>query len=193
MFSIVTAPVPIPVMLAMTILNRLLALVVPAVCYGLAHAGSVLAHFPGPTNSLRAPNRLHSINNVDRDQEPNHSLLLRDEKTGLERKVLDYGRHVDVMWAPDSKSFFVNDYAGSTESNCQIFSAHDLKRLDVLETLKAADRARLPGGDHLYVACTAWHGESVGVSLSGRGDGHPEGIELKYSVNTRTGKAQKVR
>jgi hypothetical protein len=177
----------------MTPLNRLLAVAVLAVCYGLAHAASVLAHFPGSPNSVRAPNRLHSIKNVDRDQEPNHSLLLRDEKTGLERKVLDYGRHVDVMWAPDSKSFFVNDYAGSSESNCQIFSVEDLKRLDVLETLKAADREGLPSSDHLYVTCKAWHGDSIGVSLSGRGEGHPEGLDFEYSVNARTGKAQRVR
>src|SRR6266702_1322107 len=157
---------------AMTPFNRLIAVAVLAVCCaGFAHAASVLAHFPGPVNTVGSPNRLLSIHNVDRDQEPNHSLLLRDEKTGLGRKVLDYARHVDVMWAPDSKLFFVNDYAGSSESNCQIFSADDLKRLDVLETLKGTDRESLPSSDHLYVACTAWHGDRVGVSLSGRGEG----------------------
>jgi hypothetical protein len=97
------------------------------------------------------------------------------------------------MWAPDSKSFFVNVYAGSSESNCQIFSVEDLKRLDVLETLKAADREGLPGSDHLYVTCTTWHGDSVGVSLSGRGEGHPEGLDFKYSVNAKTGNAKRVR
>jgi hypothetical protein len=160
---------------------------------GCAYAASAqLVQFPGTGTMLHSPNRALSILNVDRDQTPNHSLLLRDEKTGSEREILDYGRHVDVMWAAHSQSFFVNDYTGSSESSCEIFSVADLKRIDVLEELQLADKA-FPPDDHRYITCTAWRGYSVLISVSGRREDKPEGVERRYSIDTRTGKARALR
>jgi hypothetical protein len=168
--------------------RKLGAVIVGLYCGSCAYATS-LQKYPGSETPLYSPNRALSILNVDRDQAPNHSLFLRDETTGATRKVLDYGRHVDVMWSTDSQSFFVNDYSGSTESDCEVFSAADLNPIDVLEALKSADRA-LPPSDHRYITCNTWHGHLVLVSVSGRSDDKHRTIEQRYSVDTRTGKAR---
>ena len=151
-------------------------------CAGENVLGAALAHFPESQQSLTSPNKKYSIYNKDSDQEPNHSLYLRSA-SGADEKILDYGRHVDVMWSPSSDVFFVNDYSGSSEATCLVFFADGSTRLDVKGLLKTIGEEDILSNDHLYITCKKWNKDGLLVFVSGRGDKYPNGCDREYSVN----------
>lgn len=159
---------------------------------GRAALGAALTHFPENQGALPSPDKKYSIYNKNSDQEPNHSLYIRGHSPGADEKILDYGRHVDVMWSPNSDEFFVNDYSGSSEATCLVFFADGLKRLDVKELLKIIGAEDVLSSDHLYITCKNWKEGGLVVSVSGRGDKYPNGFDRKYFLNPRKQEMRRI-
>ncbi len=109
--------------------------------------------------SVESPNKAFTIYDEDHDEEPNHSLFLKNERTGSKEKLLDFDRHVDVSWAPSSDMFFVNNYAESNESNCVVKMIQRREKIDIFSLLQKILPKGESGSDHLYVTCTEWNGE----------------------------------
>ena len=154
--------------------------------------GAVPGHFPENQRTIDSPDKKYSIYNKDSDQEPNHSLYIRRHAPEAQQKILDYGRHVDVMWSPESNAFFVNDYSGSSEATCLVFFADGLRRLDVKDLLSKIHEEEILSSDHLYVTCKKWTKERIEVSVSGRGDKYPNGFDRKFILNPRKQELRQV-
>ena len=99
--------------------------------------------------------------------------------------LLKFDRSAGVLWAPDSGAIAINDYAGSDNSDCIIFS--DLSRLDRTSLSEVISRQKLPrranesfNEAHYYVRCLKWQSPSVVEgTLSGHTDAAPQ-REFKY-------------
>ena len=146
----------------------------------------VAAHFPGPQNKSESPNHAYSIENVDKDEAPHHSLIFVSHGETSRQKILDYQRHVDVIWAQHSGYFLVNDYVGSNEATCKLFTVPSLRNIDLVDLIKAHDATSLPDLDHLYVTCGRWRNDVVDVRLHGWGGAAADGVEREYSLNAKT-------
>src|SRR2546423_7329772 len=75
------------------------------------------AKFPGRRSELPSPDGRYTLVNVDNGRQNFHSISLKEKSTGTVRKITDYGRSAAVVWAPNSKRFALNDYAGSDYTN----------------------------------------------------------------------------
>jgi sugar lactone lactonase YvrE len=152
--------------------------------------------FPGTVHSVASPDGKAVISNEDRDQEPNHVLYLSVSGSPSKILILAYSRHVDVLWSPDSRSFFVNDYAQSNAADCILISRGTIKRRSVTRVLTTGRRAPLRGNDdtHLYVTCDEWRGAHT-VVVSARGyDGAKSGtIERTFMYDTDSGHIKSAR
>jgi hypothetical protein len=146
-------------------------------------AGVGPVSFPENQRVLISPNKEYSIYNTDSDRELIHSLYMENRTSGIRERVLDYGRHVDVMWAENSDAFFVNDYSGSSEASCLVFSTDGLKRLDIKDLLAVLGEKDILQSDHLYVTCKKWVKAEIVIAVSGRGGNDPNGFDRKYRVN----------
>ena len=139
---------------------------------------------PSPSGSYRLYDENH-------DQEPYHSLYLKSETSGASVKVLDFNRHVEVSWKPDSQYFYVNNYYGSDVSDCILFAVRALKGVSVGHILRKSLRSEAVffRGDPLYITCAQWQGSDVvEVSVSGlenRGNNRKHTIK-HYSLNVLT-------
>jgi hypothetical protein len=174
--------------------NRFLVVLGLVAFWGVAAGAlaAVLAHFPETQRAIASPDKKYSIYNKNSDQEPNHSLYIRSNVSGGDEKILDYGRHVDVMWSPGSDAFFVNDYSGSSEATCLVYFADGLRRLDVKSLLNTIGEGEILSSDHLYITCKKWNKSGILVAVSGRGDKYPNGFDRKYSVNPRKQEMRRV-
>jgi hypothetical protein len=103
--------------------------------------GQAVTRFPGLKSELASPDRRWVLQNLDRDQEPHHSILLKSNATGKTRKICDYERHASVIWSPDSRYFALNDYAGSDFSDASIISVDE-----TVSTIKVQDEILRKGG-----------------------------------------------
>jgi hypothetical protein len=145
--------------------------------------------FPGAVSEVSSPDGKYVVRNQDREGEPpNHTLILVDTLEKSERHLLDYDRHVGVLWAPDSARFFINDYRGSSESTCHVVDARTAQSTDVWQKLlrEASLSRHVTGNHHLYVVCEGWPSEeTVSVIVSGYGDADPAGFEIgiDYDLN----------
>src|SRR5258708_35437397 len=55
-------------------------------------------HFPVARSESFSPGRKYVLYNVDAENdEPNHTLFLKDTRSGAKRKLYAYGRHVDIF------------------------------------------------------------------------------------------------
>jgi hypothetical protein len=149
----------------------------------IAAVGTDLARFPGTQQTIASPDKQYSIYNRDSDRDPNHSLFIHSRSSAADKKILDYGRHVDVMWSPSSDAFFVNDYSGSSEADCLLFSASGLRRLDVEDLLQNISEKGILESDHLHITCRKWNRSWLLVSVSGRGDEYPNGFDREYVID----------
>src|SRR5271157_3395698 len=80
---------------------------------------SYLIAFPGHSR-VSSPDELYALINIDSGTEPYHTVLLEDRRLKTQRTLLHYGRSVEVLWNPDSKSFALTNYEGSNVSSCKI-------------------------------------------------------------------------
>ena len=149
-----------------------------------------LITYPDTSHSARSPNGHFSVSNKDRDDAPNHSLYLTGRNAINPIKIMDYSRHVDVSWSPDSTAFFVNDYAESNSALCKVISAHGLRETDIMGIIR---RSAIKGiknfdGSHLYVTCSAWKGAGkVSVVVHGY-DGRAPNLDRSLLVDIVSGR-----
>ena len=134
------------------------------------YAVAQIINFPISKIPAPSPDREFSIINEDNEKEPNHALYIKNNNLKTKNKILYYNRHVDVLWSPNSKRFFVNNYKESNLSDCEIISVISRNRLSVAHALTKEKGAILRGNDdsHLYITCLSWIGpDAVLVSAKG--------------------------
>jgi hypothetical protein len=133
-------------------LNLLTLLLLSTACYSQMNS----ARFPGPRSELPSPDGRYELINTNSDREPHHTLFLKEKRTGELRKITDYERSVGVVWAPDSRHFAVNDYAGSNVTDTYIVATAGIAaRIDVQDEINKKVK-HLIGGDHEYFGVARW-------------------------------------
>jgi hypothetical protein len=149
--------------------------------------------FPSTRSEAVSPDRRFAVVNTDADMEPYHTLSLENRKTKSRRKILEYGRSVEVLWNPESTSFAVNDYAGSNLAECKVFSLlPDRAPLDVGNKIRSditnpKELASLQKNDHVYYAAVRWVSpEVLRVKVWGHGDENPSGFKRIYTVRLKS-------
>jgi hypothetical protein len=154
----------------------------------LAGANAQKATFPGTQSETRSPDGRYTIRNADDgSQVPAHTLTLIENADSTKVKIYSYLRHVDVLWAPTSNAFVVNDYDTSDESRPILFTAPwtnsyvDL-RDKLVEYLRSRDAARsVLGNHHVYFSAEKWlSGTEVLCKVTGYGDVNPQGFSKQY-------------
>ena len=94
-----------------------------AVIAGLLAAGiaSALTAFPGAKGTV-SPHRRYRVSWVaPASSSESHALALENLRTGVSMRLMDFLRHVEVIWSPDDRYVAVTDYSGSTDSAVLIF------------------------------------------------------------------------
>ena len=158
--------------------------------FGVAAFCYERVQFPGEVDRVLSPNKTLAVLNEDKDQPDNdgyyHHLFLLEVKSGKRDYLYSYRRHVDIIWSPDSSRVAVNDYAGSANADCLIFSTSKAREIYSVETemsIKCKDYQKtIIGNHHYYITCQRWNstGTSIEVKAEGYGEKVPEGFELWY-------------
>lgn len=150
------------------------------------------AEFPGKPPILKSPDGAYAIVNKDiMNREPNHELYFEQAQKACakktKKKFYEYIRSVEVLWAPDSKRFVVNDLVGSNMAFPMLFSVDNLKEpIDLSELLTnnvkdKKDKASLTKNDHVYCRCVRWiTAKRIEVCVTGHGDVDQSGFTLFY-------------
>ena len=93
-------------------------------------AASDGTQFPGSVTGLRSPSAQYEVYCVDAESPAdakrlgdNHALFLKKVGAADGIKVITFGRHVAVTWAPSGEVFFVNDHYGSSQVRCRVFAS----------------------------------------------------------------------
>lgn len=154
----------------------------------LAGAKAQKTSFPGTRSETTSPDGRYTIRNADDGtQVPAHILTLIDNRDGVATKVYSYSRHVDVLWAPTSNAFVVNDYEGSDESHPILFTTPWTSqpvnlRDKMIEYLRSRHEARsVLENDHVYFSAEKWlSGNEVLCKVTGYGDVNPKGFSKHY-------------
>lgn len=154
--------------------------------------------FPGTKSELASPDKRWVLQDIDRDQEPNHSIFLKDTTTGKTRKICDYERSASVVWSPDSRHFALNDYAGSNFSETSVLSVDEtVPKIDVQDEIldqdeRLRERITLVGLGHDYFGVVRWlDAHRVVVHHWGHNDEPPLGDFCACYVYTLGGTVQK--
>ena len=149
--------------------------------------------FPSTRNEAVSPDRRFALVNTDSDTKLYHTLSLEDQKTKSRRKILEYGRSVEVLWNPQSTSFAVNYNEGSNIAECMVFSTlPDRPPSDVGDHIRHSvtnpkELASLEKNDHLYYAAVRWISpEVLRVKVWGHGDENPSGFKRFYAVRLKS-------
>ena len=160
----------------------------------LSHQQS--GNFPGSTDSLKSPDGNFWIINIDtaRDSDFNHTLFLKDSKSGRVEELLEYARSVAVLWSPDSKGFAITDYEGSDYSNCKIFVLGDITRIVSIQTELESHfktNRHIFENHHVYIEAREWiNSTSVKININGYGEIDPDGFDLWFVFDTIKGLTQ---
>jgi hypothetical protein len=154
----------------------------------IAGANAQKFSFPGAKSETKSPNGRYVVRNADDPkQESAHTLTLVDAKSGSAIKSYSYGRHVDVLWAPSSDAFVVNDYEGSDEARPVLFSVPwvdqpvDLRE-KLIDFLRSRGEAKSVEGDHhVYFSAKRWlSSNEILCQVTGYGDVDPKGFTRHY-------------
>lgn len=150
--------------------------------------------------TLDSPDKTHSLS-VKRDEVAGGEIILKDLRSGAERKVYEYPRSISGMWSPNSALFLLNDAGGSDYSTCVIFNLKNKKTMDLQEILAKNGPLRKYSYDicdHSYIYAKQWtsntcilldlHGHTCGeVILDGSAPMQYDfEMELTFDLDTRT-------
>jgi hypothetical protein len=114
-------------------------------------------------------------------------LSIEENKSHTQRLVKEYERSLSISWAPDSRSFFVDDASGSTETLCYVYDPATLKETDIAKVVLAGDpdAAQFLNAGHSYLKAIRWiNSRELFVVLEGYNDGLPPGL---FTVRYRIG------
>src|SRR5258707_12492707 len=84
-----------------------------------SQASTNIVSFPEQSQAA-SPNARYVIIGGQNHAEPFHTAILEDRVLKTRRKLFDYGRHIDILWSPDNKSFALSDYEERDYSRCSI-------------------------------------------------------------------------
>jgi hypothetical protein len=110
-----------------------------------------------------------------------------DIKANKVGETYEYRRHVDVLWAPASNAFVVNDYEGSNASHPVLFTKPwSAQPIDLRERLLAflgsqeATKSML-NNLHVYLLAQRWISyDNILCHVTGYGDADPQGFTRDY-------------
>ena len=105
-----------------------------------------------PKSELSSRDGRYVLQNIDRDEEPKHSILLKDKTTGKTRTVYDYLSRAVVPWSPDSTHCAIDNT--SRRQVAYIFAVDETApKIDVqVELLQKANVVPTPGHEQFGVA-----------------------------------------
>lgn len=161
-------------------------LAVSALSVLLAKADTKPTPFPGEKRSLASPDRKFEFINRDADTDAdaaklgdNHALFLREAKTGAEKTIHAYGRHVEAFWSPDARFIAVTDFAASDESVCYVYRVAEGRLVNLTDALAMAlHRTGKLKNHHVYFQAATWQkGPVLKVKVNGYGDQDKNGFE----------------
>lgn len=139
-----------------------------------------LVSFPSKQTQAVSPDGRFAIVNVDSDTEPHHMLFLENRQHKTRRKLMEYGRSIEVLWNPSGTSFAVTDYAGSNLAECLVFSVNDSEAprnvADALQTsiTNLKEQVSLRESSHVYWTAVRWKSsDSLLVRVWGHTDSTP--------------------
>ncbi len=151
-----------------------------------------LISFPGHSRAV-SPDGRYLISGVYDDSEPHHPVFLDDRRLKTRRKLFDYERHIEILWNPDSKSFVLNDYAGSDYSECKIISVDEkAESIDVwdkiVKGIAPREQRTLLENHHVYIAAREWGSrDAIKVKVWGYGEVNRSGFTRFYTYDKKLG------
>jgi len=126
------------------------------------------------------------ITGVDTDSEPHHTFFLNDLRLKIRRELFNYGRSIEILWNPDSKSFVLNDYAGSDYSECRIISVDEkVQSINVWDKIvkdaTTKEKRTLLENHHVYITAKEWvSSQTLKVRVWGYGEVDHDGFTRYY-------------
>jgi len=153
----------------------------------------------GPVTRIPSPNRHWTLIFECPDSSKERTLWVEDNGSHARKLVKEYERSLAIAWAPDSKTFFVEDAYGSNGSDSYVIDPASLetKDLSVIVANNDAEAKQLLKAGHSYVRAKRWlNSHEVIVVLSGHfDDPPPRGLPSSYTVQYRVdlnGGARKI-
>lgn len=147
-------------------------------------AADYTAAFPSAMSNLISPNGKYMVVNVDYDHRvPHHALFIVNESRKQRIYLYSYSRHVDISWALDSAHLYINDYAGSDNSDCLIYGVSNMSIVRIANVLQKynLESSQIKHNGHVYIKCSKWiSNKRVAVEVSGYGGGNPNGFNIYY-------------
>jgi len=133
---------------------------------------------------LVSPDGIYVFHNIVHSTKLNRNLLYVDQPDTLVLRkakpgsrdllTLKYHRNVDVIWAADSNSFVVNNWATNSHSDAVLYHVNDLGRpISVAGKLhssgiSAEEKKAIANMDHSYIFVEGWDGvDRLFVKASG--------------------------
>jgi hypothetical protein len=164
---------------------------VPAGAQETANWGNTICP-PSPNDETASPDNHWTVLST----EPDARIWMLDNSTGRRRFLLDCQASISVGWAPDSKSFFINDHEVSNADDAFLYDTSTLKVINIGKLLTASDAqyVRYLTAGHHYVDVQRWISpHEAMVVVSGHFDSPPaESFEFHYSVGL-DGKVTKMK
>jgi hypothetical protein len=116
------------------------------------------ADFPCKTSSTTSPDGRFTVEAPPCGPDADRRIFLKDQQTGERRLFLEFERNVRIGWAPKGNFFFVNDDAGSDQSDAYVYVPTEDRRLDLINWIDDAfpsDR-RFERDSHHYIDVVRW-------------------------------------
>ena len=141
----------------------------------------------GPITRLASPDGSLILYGVPFQKGVNEGpqLWLEDGRTHQRQKLLDISDSVFAGWSPDGMKFYVQDHSSSSSTECYIYNARSLKRVDLGAMIRKSDSSisRFAFG-HAYVDMERWESpDMVIVHFKGHTDEPPVVcVDLHYQV-----------
>jgi hypothetical protein len=124
--------------------------------------------YPGTLASTASASGRYAVENVDLNEPTaagnQHALFLVDHVARTRRLLMEYGRHVEVTWAPGRDVLAVTDHAGSSDSDVLVFEIDQGKVGRKLALFSIVTAARPDLGrevrrhGHRYLELIRWTG-----------------------------------
>jgi hypothetical protein len=101
--------------------------------------------YPGTLASTASSSGRYTVENVDLDEPTaagnHHALFLVDHTAPSRGLLMEYGRNVEVSWAPDRDAVAVTEHAGSSDAEVLVFMIENgrvTRRVALLSLVTAA-------------------------------------------------------
>jgi len=162
---------------------------------GASTAQTVVNLPQGPITRLASPDHKWTLIFECPNDCAERKLWIEASTSHTRRLVNEYERSLDISWAPDSHSFFVNDEFGSNGTLCYVYDPIALKVQEVAAMLTSGDTdaTMFIRAGHSYLKAKQWiNSQELLVVLYGHFDDPPaRGFTIRYRVSL-TGRVQKL-